>query len=215
FESWEAVEGALIRYVITSPLAWLGLVDLGGEEKPTFFRLSPAGAAFLGLTEPGPEPAQPPPPLTIRPDLTALVPPARRYERFQLSRVADWVHTGDPYVYRLTPASLERARRQRIPPEKVIAFLKEAAAGEVPRTLERALARWARHGPQVRLEQGLLLRVQDEGLMQRIATTPATRRFIREIVGPTTALVAPADWPRLARALVEQGLLPDVKGLEE
>lgn len=226
FESWDVVEGALIRYVITGPLAWLGLVDLGAGKKPGFsqkpgfwdaftFRLSPAGAAFLGLAEPEQETEQEPEPLVVRPDLTILVPAARRYERFQLSRVADWAHTGAPYIYRLTPASLERARRQRITPDKVSAFFKRVTNGNVPRTLETILSRWASHGPQVQLEQGVLLRVRDEGLMQEIASAPATRRFIREVIGPTAALVAPADWPRLVRALVQRGLLPDLVGLEE
>jgi len=213
FESWDAVEGALIRYLLTGPLAWLGMVDLGAEDRPAYwhasaFRLSAAGTAFLGLCEPEPEPPQPP--LTIRPDGTVLVPAARRYERFQLSRVADWERTGDPYIYRLTPASLARGRQQKIALERVIAFLEQAAGQSLPPTLTTALRRCADHGPQARLERGLLLRVADEELMKQIATAPATRRLVREVLGPTAALVALADWPRLAQALVEQGLLPDV-----
>lgn len=216
FESWDAVEGALIRYLLTGPLAWLGLVDLGAEGQPGFwrasaFRLSAAGTAFLGLGEATPET---PPPLTVRPDGTVLAPAARRYERFQLSRIADWERTGDPYIYRLTPASLERGRQQKIAPERVVAFLEQAAGAPLPRALATALGRCASHGPQARLERGLLLRVPDEELLKQIAAAPTTRRFIREMLGPTAALVAPADWPRLAQALVEQGLLPDVTGEE-
>ncbi|HEY75696.1 MAG TPA: hypothetical protein G4O00_05880 [Thermoflexia bacterium] len=212
FESWDAVEGALIRYLITGPMSWLGLVDLGADrdgEPPTVFRLSPDGAAFLGRGEPPVRPE--PPPLVVRPDLTVLAPPGRRYERFQLSRVADWVRTGDPYLYRITPTSLERARRQRISLERIVAFLEEATGGEVPRTLRPALARWARRGAEVRLTRGILLRVRDESLLRELTSAPATRRYIREVLGPTAALVAPGDWPRLAQALVERGVLPDVE----
>ena len=212
FESWDAVEGALIRYLITGPLSWLGLVDLGAEREggpPTVFRLSPDGAAFLGKADPPVRPE--PPPLVVRPDLTILAPAGRRYERFQLSRVADWVRTGDPYLYRITPTSLERARRQRIPLERIVAFFEEATEGRVPRTFKPALARWARQGAEVRLTQGVLLRVRDEGLLRELTTAPATRRYIREVLGPTAALVAPGDWPRLAQALVERGVLPDVE----
>lgn len=222
FESWDAVEGALIRFLITGPLAWMGLIALGLERTPgslrqperwdaCAFSISPAGAAFLGLAAEEPVRDEEPPPLTVRVDGTVMVPAARRYERFQLSRVADWMRTGDPYVYRLTPASLERARAQNIPPEKVLAFLQDTAKTEVPRTLEEALIRWAQRGPQVRLEPGMLLRVQDEGLMREIVAAPAVRRFIREMISPTTALVTPGAWPRLVQALVERGLLPDVE----
>ena len=106
------------------------------------------------------------------------------------------------------------ARKQGIAPERVKDFLKGAAAGSVPRALDTALERWSRHGARVRLERGVLLRTEDERLMQEISSAPATRRFIREIVDPSTALVAPSDWPQLVRRLVEQGWLPDVIGLE-
>jgi hypothetical protein len=212
FESWNAVEGALIHYLIAGPIAWLGLVDLGSAYEgtpPSAFRLSPAGAVFLGAGDP-PEKPETIPPLTIRPDLSILVPAARRYERFQLSRVADWVCSDDPYIYRLTPTSLERARQQRIKPERVASFLEQATEGNVPHALKAALDRWSRRGTEVWLEQGLLLRVEDEQLLQDIAAAPATRSFIREVVGPKAVLVAPADWPRLARALAARGLLLDL-----
>ncbi len=225
FESWNAVEGALIRYLIAGPLAWLGLVELGAERPAppgeqwragnfSAFRLTAAGTAFLAGELPGTERAEEPPPLTVRPDLEILVPAPRRYERFQLSRVADWVRPGDPYVYRLTPASLQRARRQKIPPERVTAFLTETTGKELPRALQAALARWVRNGQEVRLERGILLRVADESLLQELTTAPATRRLIKEVVGPTTALVRPADYPRLVRALAERGLLTDVVDVE-
>jgi len=211
FESWNRVEGALIRYMLVGPLAWLGLVDLGAERADgaaTTFRLSPTGAAFWGHG--AEETHHPVEPLTIRPDLSLLVPAARRYERFQLSRVADWRHTGDPYIYRLTPASLERAQRQNIGIERIADFLTEATGGRTPHVLQPALEHWSRHGSQVRLERRVLLRVRDEKLLQKIAAAPASRHLIREVIGPTAALVAPADRPRLVQALVEQGLLPDL-----
>ena len=219
FESWDGVEGALIRYLIAGPLAWLGLADLGATAPggtPAAFRLSQAGAAFLGLAEPSPEPA--PASLTIQPDFTILAPSARRYERFQLARVADWVRTGDPLapaVYRLTPTSLERARRQGIPVARVLEFLSRVTSAPVPRFVEAALTRWDTRGVEARLEQAVLLRLSSEELMAEIKSSPRTQRFIQEQVGPATALVRQRDWPRLIAALGEMGLLPEVTDLEE
>ncbi|RLC74939.1 MAG: hypothetical protein DRJ03_05690 [Chloroflexi bacterium] len=204
FESWEAVEGALIRYVVTGPLHWLGLTDLGAAS----FHLTPAGAASLGLADPPPEPE--PAPLALRPDFTVLAPPARRYERFQLSRVAGWVSTNDLFVYRLTPASLERARRQGIPVARVLEFLGQVTGAPVPRFVEAALTRYDARGAEVWLERTLLLRVSGEELMSQIVSSPPTRNLIREQIGPTAALVRERDWPRLIVALGEMGLLPDV-----
>jgi len=213
FESWDAVEGALVRYIVTRPLAWLGLTDLGAEGTPGsprahVFRLTAAGAAYLGLAE---APAEPEPgPMTLRPDFTVLVPPARRYERFQLARVADWARSGDPFVYRLTPTSLKRARRQGISVTRAIEFLGQASGGPVSHFVETALTRWDARGAEVRLEQVALLRVSDEELMKQITSLPRTRRFIGEQVGPTAAVVQRRDWTRLITALGEMGLLTDV-----
>jgi hypothetical protein len=225
FESWNAVEGALIRYLVTGPLAWLGLADVGSaspDSPPSTFCLTPAGAAFLGVAEPPPElePTSP----TLRSDFTVLVPPARRYERFQLARVADWISSplvggtergGDPFVYRLTPTSLERARRQGIPVARVLEFLGRTTNASVPHSVEAALTRWEARGSEVRLERTVLLRLSSEELMAQVTSTASTRRLIREQIGPTAATVRERDWPRLIPALGEIGLLPDIIAPEE
>lgn len=216
FESWDAVEGALIRYLLTGPLTWLGLVDLGGPSAS--FRLTPAGAAFLGLVDESERKGQAEQealPLRVGDDFTVVVPAARRYERFQLSRVADWVRTGEPYVYRITPTSLERARRQGIPVARVLDFLSRVTAAPVPRFVEAALRRWEARGAEARIERAVLLRLASEELMAQVMSSPPVRRLIREQVGPTAALVNDRDWPRLILALGEVGLLPDVIALEE
>jgi hypothetical protein len=213
FDSWDAVEGALIRYLITGPLAWLGLTDLGIGASPASFRLNLAGAAFFGLTESAPE--LQPAPLALCPDFTVLAPAARRYERFQLVRVADWVRTGDPFVYRLTPSSLERARRQGIPVARVLEFLGTATSAPVPRFVEAALTRCEARGVEARIERTVLLRTSSEELMAQVASSPLVRRFIHEQIGPTVALVNERDWPRLIPALGEAGLLPEIIALEE
>jgi hypothetical protein len=219
FESWDAVEGMLIRHVITGPLAWFGLIDWGESD---VFRITAAGAAFLDLDElpPAPEPA----PLTLRPDFTVLAPPARRYERFQLARVADYVTSppaggtegGDaPFIYRITPSSLEHAQQQGIGVARVIEFLERVSDAPVPRPIEAALTRWEAHGTEARLERAILLRLSGEELMTQVTSSPRARRLVHEQVGPTAALVRERDWPRLVVALGEMGLLPDIIALEE
>jgi hypothetical protein len=216
FESWNKVEGALIRYLVIGPLAWLGLTDLGSATPdgpaPTF-RLTSAGAAFLGLAKPSPDPE--PAPLTLRSDFAVLVPPGQRYERFQLARVADWVRSGDPFVYRITPTSLERARRQGVSVARVLEFLGRVTGAPAPRLIETALTRWEVHGAEARLERVLLLRVSNQELMAQIVSSPHTRRLIREQVGPTAALVDERDWSRLVVALGEAGLLVDGFAVDE
>lgn len=216
FESWDAVEGALIRYLIKGPLNWLGLTDLGAAAPNgplTIFRLTPYGATFLGLIEPAPEPE--PAPAILRSDFTVLMPAARRYERFQLARIADWTRTDDPFVYRIMPGSLERARQQGIPAARVLEFLRQTANAPVPRSFEAALTRWEARGPEAHMERAVLLRLSSEEMMTQVLSSPLTRHMIREQVGPMAATVREQAWPRLVAALGEMGLLPDVNGFEE
>lgn len=220
FECWDQVEGALIRYLITGPLAWLGLVDLDAGLPPRFFRINRRGAAFLGLI-PSPADATPPP-LTLRADWTVLAPLGRRYERFQLSRVADWVASPAAdegggrsfFIYRFTPASLTRARRQGIPIPRVLEFLEQATGAAVPQPIAAALTRWGSQGTEVRLERAILLRTTNEALLTQLISSPATRGLIHERLGPTAALVRERDWPRVAAALRKMGLLAEIVGLE-
>jgi hypothetical protein len=220
FESWNAVEGALIRRLITGPLAWLGLIDWGFDA----FRITADGAAFLDLAEPPPAPK--PTPLTLRPDFTVRVPSARRYERFQLTRVANCLTSPPlggtegggrdaPFVYRITPTSLEHAQQQGIGVGRVLEFLKQVSDAPVPRPVEAALTRWEARGTEARLERGILLRLSSEELMAQVTSSPRARRLVHDQVGPTTALVREQDWPRLVAALGEMGLLPDIIALEK
>ena len=215
FESWDAVEGALIRFLIAGPLAWLGVVDLGQgmrDGPPIAFRLTQAGTAAFGLTTITPE--SEPGPLALRPDFTVLVPPAGRYERFQLARVADWVHAGEFYIYRLSPTSLDRARQQGIPLARVLEFLGRTTGAPVPRFIEAALTRWEARGGEVQIKRSVLLRLPSEELMAQVVSSSRIRHLIEEQVGPTAAVVREQDWPRLVIALGEMGLLPEVAGLD-
>jgi hypothetical protein len=157
------------------------------------------------------------PPLVLRPGFTVLVPPAQRYERFQLARIARWVRTGDPFVYRLTPTSLQRARHQGIPTTRVLEFLDQAtgAGTPLPRFVEAALLRWEARGMEVRLERALLLWLSTEELMVQLMSHSRTRRLIAEQIGPAAALIRESDWTRLVVALGEMGLLTDVTDVEE
>ena len=53
--------------------------------------------------------------------------------------------------------------------------------------------------------------MRDEALLRELLDHPATAGLIREVLGPKAALVAPDSWPRLVRALVERGVMPDVR----
>lgn len=207
FDAWTAIDGALVSFLLTGPLAWLGLVDLGGDSpflQPYAFRLNSAGAAVLSDAVPPELPE--PPPLRIALDGIIWVAPRRRYERFQLSRVAQPVRQNGDYGYRFTPGSLSRARRQGISVARICEFLADTSGVPVSESLRQALEATYQQGELARLERNWLLRVRDPDVLAIAALRP----FIQERLSDTTALVRNSDREQVLSLLTQAGVLTEV-----
>ena len=206
FESWGQVEGALLRFIVGGPLHWLGVVDTDADGAA--FCMTSVGRWLIGQ---GDVPA-----LNEEADFVVHangqvdVSASRRYDRFQLARVADWVISGETFTYRITPRSLERAKAQRITPERIIEFLERASGAPAPESLARALRRWGTRGTEAWAQEAIALRVARPELLDELAESPRTRKYIRETISSTVALIALRDWPDLLDALFETGILLEV-----
>lgn len=215
FDNWEMVEGALLAFLVTGPLSWLGMVDLGWTTpylSPDCFRINSAGAAFLGLD--GSFDLPEPPPVELTRDGVLIVPVGRRYERFQLSRIAvptkvSRIGPGEGMAFRLTPLSLTRAKAQRIPLDRIVEFLATATNNPLPAAFQKAVERSYHGAEQVRVAQIWLIRVKDPELLDY----PAVRGLLQERLGPRTALVRDSDRDRLFIVLLQEGLLPELEEL--
>jgi len=102
--------------MILGPLHWLGIVDLAApapDAAPQAFRLSAWAEALLNGAPPE-IPDKEDETFLISSDARIRVPRrAPRAARYQLARFSDWEReNAEAYLYRLTPASLERARGQ-------------------------------------------------------------------------------------------------------
>jgi hypothetical protein len=211
FESWDRVDGAVLHFILTGPMHWLGLVDLGDEG--TLCRLTVYGRALCGETE-WPDPTEERPHLTLDPDGTVAAPRTlSRYERFQLARVTEWGEAGDPYLYRLTAAGLQQAAAQGIEPDAIQAFLRRTGGGELPGPVQQMLGQWAKTGSaEVWLEQMVVLRTNSPDALQTILDTPELRRYLGASLGPTAVAVRSGQEDELAAALQEHGILVDFEG---
>jgi hypothetical protein len=212
FAAWDRVEGALLQQVLSGPLCWLGVIDL--DESTTSFCLTARGAQVLGLAHEAGEVAEVDRLFTVRGDAAIHISPARRYDRFQVARVADLIAVvaagaGDEYRYRLTPSSLTRANSQKISTEKVLAYLEQATDQGVPPTLAKALHRWASKGTEVKVERAVIVQVKDAAILKRLQESPKTRGLAIEPLGPTAARINEKDWPKLVAILAEAGVLVD------
>jgi hypothetical protein len=216
FEHWDAVEGALLRYLVSGPLHWLGAVDLGFDAapgQPTAFRLAESGLVLFEIAplptgEPGggsPESAD----LAVGDDFSVRVPPdSSLYTRFQLARFTDFLGREAGGVrYRLSPQGLARVQGEGITPDQIIAFLTRASGGRAPAGVLNDLRSWGERSGSVRLEPGVVLRVDHPETLKSLRREPAIARLLGEDLGPEAVLVPRANVKQVRRWLLEQGYL--------
>ena len=212
-QHWQAVDGTLIRFLITGPLHWLGLVDLASPEAGgsiTAFRFS-AWSTRLMLGRPIddlPDEEQP-----IEAFSDGLLNASRitpRIGRYQISRFCDWVDESDTrYSYQLTPASLTKAAKQGLKISHLVRLLQKYGTATPPNLLE-ALHNWDKKGGQATIQRSVILRVGTPQVLQALRASPAGR-FIEDPLGPTAALVHEDAVKKITAALARLGYLSDVK----
>lgn len=214
FESWDLVEARLIRFMLQGPLSWLGIVEVAARGNGDLaFRLTPRGLDWLLQRQPPHDEVRVP--IRVLADAAIEVGhEADRYVRFQVARIAEVEETAPerPFRYRLTPASLALAAEQGIKPERLMQFLQKAAEGGVPKSVERAIARWSEQGVEGRLEPVMVLRVQDPAILETLRSNPKTRDFLAESLGELAVTVKPGMWAQLRAATAQLGLFLDVAG---
>lgn len=213
FEHWEEVDGALIRYLITGPLHWLGIMDLAAPAKgepAAAFRYSNWASDLLNGYAPQGLPVEDGS-LLVGSDARIRAPRrVPRAVRFQIARASAWDGEKEAvYLYRLTPGSLERARQQGLLPKHLLTLLRSHTAA-VPPSLVKALTRWDKYGVEARLEHVLVLRLKTPQLLQTIRGSRAAR-FLGNILGPTTVVVKPGAWEKVMGVLAEMGYLGDAE----
>ncbi len=210
-ESWDAVEGALLEFVINWPMHWLGLVDLADDAA----RLTAYGRAFLGLSA-WPNPPDQPDKIELQPDGVIQVSrKVARIDRFQLARFTSWEEISSGYTYRLDPAGIERGAQQGINVGHIGAFITRATGDQaLPPGIERLLNNWKTGATAtVSLERLLVLRTTAPETLDFILETPAMRRFMGARLGPMAVVVRAEDLRELRDALGAHGIQAELIGI--
>ncbi|MDE2858774.1 MAG: helicase-associated domain-containing protein [Chloroflexota bacterium] len=212
FESWDAVEGSLIEFYLVGPMHWLGLVDIGED----VLRLTAYGRAFLEMQD-WPLPPDQPQSIEIRND-GALLASRRvnRFERFQLARFARWEQAGDTYVYRLDAASIQRASDQGINAQHIQAFLLRQLNGKpIPIPIVKLLRNWQDGAKTtVSFESHIILRANNEEVLDKIFAMPAFRRHLGARLGPMSCIIREDQWQDLSDKLGDDGIEVDAASMK-
>lgn len=214
-ESWDQVEGALLAWVLTGPLHWLGIVSLGyreGWEKATAFSITSWGAALLGQPQALPADAEPEPQAAhVGADATvSLARTASLSDRFQLARIAEWRASGEEYVFAITPSSLGQALGAGIEEERIERFLARIAADAVPAAAVARLRTWASRYGDVRLRRVAVLETRSPQVMAELRAHSRIGPYLRQALSSTTVVVREVDWDTVVRELQQAGYLPEI-----
>ncbi len=218
FVSWNLVEGALVRFLITGIMHPLGLLDLAQTEADapiSAFRWSRPALALMTGKAPDNLPVEDQP-IRVSADgrltLSALT---NRAVRYQVARFCLWdesriVEGRLEYRYRLSPLALDRARAQNLRVSQLLALLKRHTEAPLPPNLVQALERWDREGTQARIERVALLRVTSAEIITALRKGRAAR-YLGEALNDLTVIVRPGNEEQILIALAEAGYLASAK----
>jgi len=204
FEHWDEVDGALVRYLVTGPMAWLGMADLATPEESeivTAFRIKfrVPGAKFHETGK-----------LNVASQGKITVPQSLpRAARYQIARFCEWDESKpEEYRYRVTTASLKKAAGQGLKVGQLLSLLAKNAAAEIPPAFVKSLKRWELNGTEARVEVQTVLRVSRPEALEELRKSKAGR-FLGEILGPTAVVVKPGAGAKVLAALAELPLLAE------
>lgn len=221
YENWDEVDGALVRYIITGPMHWLGIVDLASSKSnspalfcwPDAFKLSRWSPALLEGTSPAGLPQEDGLIQISSRGFLSVARLAPRAIRYQIARFCAWDGVRkDVYVYSITPASLQRAANQGLKTGQLLTLLRRTIS-VLPPNLVQALERWEKQGTQARLESMMVLRLPSHEVLEALRAS-SIARFLGDPLGPTAIAVKPGAIEKVAASLVEMGYLIDVKSGE-
>jgi len=212
FSSWQRVEGALLYYLLTGPLHWLGLVNLArgsAEGRYTAFQLVDQTRAMLTGTPPTADWKESQP-ITIKDVRHFIIPVAApRLLRYQVGRFAELVSASTKDTrYVLTTKSLNKAAEQDLHLGQLLQLLDKDQPRSVPPELRKMEQRWSLKGPEAVLERVTLLRFIDTADCDEFLTA-AGIRFNLERLNPHTVLIQAQQEEGIMKLLNGLGILID------
>lgn len=218
FSAWGDVEGALVRFLICGPMHWLGLVDLAApapEGEPSALRLSRWAAALWHGKAPE-QSAKEDAAIKISADGLLSIPvQAPRAIRYQVARFCRWEGERErngrvEYLYRITPAALERAKSHGLRASQLVSLLRRHCDGPFPPVVAHAVERWENNSTQAVVENVTLLQVTSPEILAALKKSRAAR-CLGETLNETTVIIHPGMAEQVQAVLIEIGYLSENK----
>jgi len=213
-EGWDQVEANFIRGVVTGPLYWMGLADLGAMPAatpgvPDAFCLTPMGRWLLGLG-PCPEIPEGGGRMIVQPNLHIVaLDPVNDTLLVALDAFAERQSAERAVEYRLTRASVYAGQQAGWTADRIRAFLREHTGADLPGNVDRTLSEWQAQHERIVLHPAVTLAHGQAEALDALSADPDTAALLAARPEPEVALLrSEADIPAVVSALRERGLLP-------
>jgi hypothetical protein len=213
-EGWDLVEGGFIVNVLTGPLYWMGLVELGYERasggeniRPAAFRLTPAGAWLIGNSEP-PQFVESGGKVIVQPNFTVLaLEPISDAVLNDLDHFAESQGGERVMAYHLTRESLYRAQQSGWNAARVIAFLEAHQGAPIAANVRRSLEEWEAAHRRITFHRNVCV-VQFADAEAERELTDALAPFEPQAIGKGFKMIERRTAAEVAHALREAGWMP-------
>lgn len=213
FASWYSVEGELLRYLISGPLFWFGIIELGFHQQDPrsfVFRITQFGGTIFQNQTPSTDlPSEEK--FQVFPSGTIAIP--RRFSapiRYQIARFCTWKgYQKECYLYRITPTSLTHAQQKGLKTQQLLRLLQRHAEN-LPLTLMHALRRWGLHSTEIHLQRLSILRVRSPEILEQIRKSRCSK-FLQQILNPTMAVIIAGQESKLGEQLLMLGYLAEIE----
>jgi hypothetical protein len=219
---WDVVERAFIAEMLTGPLHWLGLVDLGyipgepmGEgQMPYAYHITEVGAWLLGF---GPQPTfiETGGRIVVQPNFTVLaMEPISDAVLVDLDHFADSRGGDRAVTYEITRESLYRGQQSGWSAERVAIFLEKHQGAPLPGNVRRTLDDWESSHRRItfhRRKTVVQFADEDAELQASLLLVP----YKPHALAGGMHLLTTGDVGRLTNSLRDAGWIPTVQSATE
>ena len=219
-QGWEKVEVQFIHNIVTGPLHWLGLVDLGyaGQTdkdgaalQPVTYRVTDIGAWLLGLGDAPDIPAAEGR-VVVQPNFRIFaLDPISDHVLATLDQFAERVSAERAIEYNLTRESVYAAQQRGWTARRVAEYLDKISDTPLPQNVVRTLEEWeVLHRRIVIHRRTALAQTATPEVMARLLAEETSAAVLGRRLTPTLALIKSGKdvMPRLVQHLQKQGLPP-------
>jgi hypothetical protein len=217
---WFEIEGRIIADMLRSMLNWLGAVDVGKDKQKRFvaFRITEEGRGLFDPEHPWQDqPGTAPRPLLVQPNFEILVLHPDSRVLWTLLRLADLVRHDRVSAYVINKESILRAVESGLSPESITRFLHDNTGKDLPQNVAQSVSDWARLIKYAAINRVTLIEVEDPAVLDEMAASRKTRKYIARRLTPTIAVASLPDvgdsarddpWQRLMKELRSAGYVP-------